>query len=106
MIQMSNIEEVKEKIQQGKLDEAMAMAMIQAMRLEIVTTSNNQDSPSSCRTLIDLLENEIEHELGDSSLEKFHFAEVEKAHGRIIENIQSLQKMFALLQDNLDKFSE
>ena len=103
---MSNIEEVQEKIKQGKLDEAMAIAMIQAMKLEIVTTSSNQNNPSSCRTLIDLLENEIENELGDSTLEKFHFAEVEKAHGKIVENIQSLQKMFTLLQENIDKFPQ
>lgn len=100
---MSNIEEIKEKIKQGKLDEAMAMAMIQAMKLEIVTTSSNHNNPSSCRTVINLLENEIENELGDSSLEQFHFAEVEKAHSQIVENVQNLQKMFALLQENIGK---
>lgn len=103
---MSNIEEIKDKIKAAKLDEAMAMAMIQAMKLEIVTTNSNQNNSSSCRTVINLLENEIENELGDSSLEKFHFAEVEKAHGKIVENVQSLQKMFALLQDNIDKFPQ
>ncbi len=102
---MSSIEEVKNKIKQGQLDEAMAMAMIEAMKLEIVTTSSNPDNPSSCRTLINILENEIENELGDSSLEKFHFAEVEQAHSKILQNVQSLQKMFALLQDNVDKVS-
>ena len=77
---MSNIEEVKEKIKQGKLDEAMAIAMIEAMKLEIVTTNSNPENASSCRTFINVLENEIKHELGDSSLEDFHFSEVEKAH--------------------------
>ena len=103
---MNNIEEVKEKIKQGKLDEAMAMAMIEAMKLEIVTSSSNPNSSSSCRTFINILENEIEHELGDSSLEKFHFLEVEKAHSKILENVQSLQKMFTILQDNMDKLSK
>ena len=103
---MSNIEEVKEKIKQGKLDEAMAMAMIEAMKLEIVTTNSNPDNPSSCRTFINVLENEIKHELGDSSLENFHFSEVEKAHSKILQNVQSVKNMFTLLQENVEKLSE
>ena len=102
---MSKIEEVKAKIKEGKLDEAMAMAMVEAMKLEIITTSTNQDNSSSCRTLIDLLENEIEHELGDNRLEKFHFSQVEQAHGQMLQNVQSLQKMFTFLQKNMDKLS-
>ncbi len=103
---MSNIEQVKVKIKEGKLDEAMAMAMVEAMKLEIITATNSVNNSSSCRTSIDLLENEIEHELGDSTLENFHFSEVENAHNKILQNVQSLQKMFAILQDNLDQLSQ
>ena len=76
------------------------------MKLEIVTTSNSPDNPSSCRTFINILENEIKHELGDSSLENFHFSEVEKAHSKIIQNIKSVQNMFTMLQENVEKLSE
>ena len=98
---MSNTEEVKTKIKQGKLDEAMTLAMIEAMKLEIVTNVSNVDD--SCRTSLSLLENKIEHQLGSQNLQSFHFSEVEKAHSKILENVQNLQQMFTLLQDNLNK---
>ncbi len=111
---MSKIEEVKAKIKAGEINEAMSMAMAEAMKIEVVTTLAEEDKQPSnvyLRTLIDLLQNEIDNEFGESftnnrnasQVEKLHFQEVEIAHGRILQNIQSLQKMFALLQDNLDK---
>ncbi|NCO76354.1 MAG: hypothetical protein GW795_05130 [Cyanobacteria bacterium] len=109
---MSKIEEVKAKIRSGDIEEAMAIAMSEAMKLEIVTTVNNEENHNqivSCRSLIDLLQNEIDHELGDSQnvkqIQNNHFQEVEKSHKRILQNVQSLQKMFTLLQENADKLS-
>jgi hypothetical protein len=104
---MSKIEEVKAKIRNGEIEEAMAIAMSEAMKIEIVTTTSDQDnSPSaSSRTFIDLLQNEIDHELGDPHIENLHFQEVEKAHEKILQNAQSLQKIFNILQQNLDEFS-
>jgi hypothetical protein len=108
---MSKIEEVKAKIRNGDIDEAMAIAMSEALKLEIVTSSSENSQPSQAihlRTVIDLLENEIENELGESfgntannnNIEKIHFQEVETAHQKILQNIQSLQKMFSLIQNN------
>ncbi|MBL1208853.1 hypothetical protein [Geminocystis sp. GBBB08] len=104
---MSKIEEVKAKIRHGEIEEAMAMAMSEVMKIEIVTITNDQyNSPlASCRTFIDLLQNEIDNELGDNSVEHLHFQEVDKAHEKILQNAQSLQKMFNLLQENIDKLS-
>ena len=108
---MSKIEEVKAKIRNGEIDEAMAIAMSEALKLEIVTSSSENAEPSNSiyfRSIIDLLENEIENELGESfgnsqannHIEKIHFQEVETAHQKILQNIQSLQQMFSLIQNN------
>ncbi|BAQ60233.1 hypothetical protein GM3708_639 [Geminocystis sp. NIES-3708] len=104
---MSKIEEVKAKIRNGEIEEAMAMAMSEVMKIEIVTTTNDQNnsSSSSYRTFIDLLQNEIEHDLGENQVENLHFQEVEKAHEKILQNAQSLQKMFNILQTNISEFN-
>jgi hypothetical protein len=102
---MSKIDEVKTKIRNGNINEAIAIAMSEVMKIEIITTTNEQHNSSSCRTFIDLLHNEIDHELGDSQVENLHFQEVEKAHEKILQNADSLQKMFSLLQQNLTEFS-
>lgn len=109
---MSKIEEVKAKIREGNMETAMAMAMAEAMKLEIVTTVNDSDalSHSQCyRSHLDLLNNEIDHQIDEQKnnehLQNLHFQEVEKAHEKILKNVQSLQKMFALLQDNLNELN-
>lgn len=101
---MSKIEEVKGKIRDGDIDQAMAIAMSEALKIEIVTSSS-QDG--NFRSTVNLLENEIEHELGESldgnngdQIKQLHFQEVENANQRILQNIQSLQTMFNLLQEN------
>lgn len=100
---MSKIEEVKAKIRDGDIDQAMAIAMSEALKIEIVTSSS-QDG--NFRSTVNLLENEIEHELGNSlgdncdQIKKLHFQEVGNANQRILQNIQSLQTMFNLLQEN------
>jgi len=106
---MSKIEEVKAKIREGNIESAMAMAMAEAMKIEIVTTVNDENNSSdtySCHSFIDLLQNEIEHRIHENNthphLENIHFQEVEKAHDKILQNIQSLQKMFTLIQQNLE----
>lgn len=109
---MSKIEEIKAKIREGNIETAMAMAMAEAMKLEIITTVNDSDtlSHSHCyRSNLDLLNNEIDHQIDDQrnseQLENLHFQEVGKAHEKILQNVQSLQKMFTLLQDNLSELN-
>ena len=110
---MSKIEEVKAKIRAGEIDEAMSIAMAEAMKIEVVTALSEDEGQSSTvyfRTLIDLLQNEIDNEFSESftehktakQIEKLHFKEVQIAHKIILQNIQSLQKMFKILQDNSD----
>ena len=96
---MDNREKIEAKIQEGKFQEAMNMAILDAMTLQISTSSKDQPD-QEFRTTIDLLENEIENQLGDSSLEKFHFSQVQKTQDMMMNNITSLQKMFTLLQES------
>ena len=98
---MSNREQIEAKIQQGEFQEAMTMAVLEAMKLEIVTSSQGKED-NAYVTKINLLDNEIENKLGDPSLEKFHFSQVEKAQIMMLDNVANLQKMFALLQENID----
>ena len=111
---MSKIDEVKTKIRAGEINEAMSIAMAEAMKIEFVTSLSEDGGKSisvAFRTLIDLLQNEIENEFKESSesnsaikqVENLHFQEVAIAHQRILQNVQSLQQMFELLQDNLKK---
>ena len=108
---MSKIEEVKAKIRSGEINEAMSIALAESMKIEVVTTLSEKEGQSATvyfRTLINLLENEIDNEFSESfeqnttakKVEKLHFQEVKNAHERILKNIQSLQKMFAILQEN------
>ncbi len=108
---MSKIEEVKAKIRAGEINEAMSIAMAESMKIEVLTTLSEEEGQSSTvyfRTLIDLLQNEIDNEFSESfaenktakQVEKIHFHEVEIAHETILKNIQSLQQMFEILQSN------
>lgn len=107
---MSKIAEVKAKIRAGEIDEAMSIAMAESMKIEVVTTLSKGEGQSSTvcfRTLIDLLQNEIDNEFSESvaqnqvgkKVEKLHFQEVKIAHQRILSNIKSLKKMFEILQN-------
>lgn len=109
---MNTLTEIKEKIKAGEIDEAMTMAMAKAMKLEIITfvdDANKQPSPPYLRTIIDLLENEIEHQISEdlinhSSYEKLkqiHDLEVQKGNERILQNIESIQKLFTMIKKNI-----
>ena len=82
----------------------LTMAIMEAMKLEIVTSNQGQEN-QAYRTTINLLENQVEHQLGesDASLEKFHFSQVETAREMMLQNVASLQEIFTLLQENVDR---
>jgi hypothetical protein len=114
---MSIFEEVKAKIKAGEIDEAMSIAMSQALKLEIVTCLSEverQPSPPYLRTFIDLLDNEIEYQvseqmMNDSSynyIQQVHLEQMERGNERILKNIESLQKMFSLLNQTLSQLPD
>lgn len=106
------LEEVKAKIKTGEINEAMAIAFSQAIKLEIVTCISEGEkilSSTRLRTLIDLLNNEIDYQISEdlinnNSYNKFkqiHHSQVEQGNERIIKNVESLQKMFSVLNQTL-----
>jgi ABC-type Zn uptake system ZnuABC Zn-binding protein ZnuA len=114
---MSKLEEVKAKIQAGELSDAMSIAISEAMKLEIVTfLSENEDQPSPpyLRTLIDLLDNEIEYQISEqlmnnnfyNQIKQVHVEQVQQANERILKNVESLQKMFSLLNNSLKEIPQ
>ncbi len=111
---MDTIAEIKAKIKNGEIKEAKSIALTEAMKIELITSLNESTDTTTdiyFRTVIDLLENEIDNEFCHSlnkeentkKLEKMHLEEVEIAHQRILQNVQSLQKMFTIIEDNFDK---
>ncbi|MBF2057954.1 MAG: hypothetical protein IGQ45_12235 [Cyanobacterium sp. T60_A2020_053] len=107
---MSKIDEVKALITAGEIEQARALVLGGALKIEIITSitdGDNSNSDPQIRSVIDLLNNEIEHELDQNILNhrhhqeinNLHFQEVEKAHDTILQNLQSLQQIFSLIQE-------
>ena len=114
---MSILEEIKAKIKAGEIDEAMSIAISEAMKLEIITSVSEvepQISPPYLRTFIDLLKNEIEYQMSDQLLnhnssnyiQKVHLEQVQQGNERILKNVESLQKMFSVLNHTLSELPE
>ena len=119
---MTAIEEFKQKIRERKLLDAFTLAASEAIELKITTwvSSSNletqaiiaQDQPfsESCLcTRINLVNGEINNEIGSEIIKNQDYAELKKLHqeqvktGRetILRNLESLQKMFAILNNTL-----
>ena len=113
---MTSRDNFKAKIKAGKILEALAQAMSKAVELEITTWvadenlgENAQQKPNkpgeSLRTRINFLEGKIENEVGDqflgnspyAELKEFHQEQVQESHHIINNNLNSLQKLFAVL---------
>jgi len=107
-------EEFKAKIKAGEIFEALTLAMSQAIELEITTWVGSSatiinDSPpqpgSRIRTRMNLLNGQMENEVGSQfigngpyqELQKFHQAQVKQGCQMILQNLESLQKMFVVL---------
>ncbi len=111
---MSILEEIKAKIKAGEINEAMSMAISEALKLEIVTSLSEveqQPSTNYLRTLINLLGNEMEYQVSEplisnsayNYVKQVHFEQVEQGNERILKNVESLQKMFSMMNDNLSE---
>ena len=108
---MTSSKEFKQAVREGKLKEALAIAMENVPELHITTWIASADDSShpnerEClRTHINLVEGEIVNEiderlLGDRSLpglQQFHLQQVTRGHQTVSQNIQSLQQIFRLL---------
>ncbi|HIK36831.1 MAG: hypothetical protein NZ901_07705 [Geminocystis sp.] len=101
---MNTLEEVKAKIREGKIDEAKAIAFASLLRIEIETSCDADAKSSSCHSVIDILENEIEHHLGDESLTELHFKEVEKAQQYLIKNSKTFRDLLLIIEESNQDF--
>lgn len=111
------IEDIKTKIKNGQINEAMAEAITEAMKIEIVTClldENQQPSNASIRSVIDLLNNEIDYQISEeliddnfaSQIKKIHHQQMLEANERMVKNIESLQTMFSMINNTLSDLSD
>ncbi len=119
---MTSSENFKKAMREGKLKEALAIAISQVPELKITTsitpsspnsaTENNsqpQNPPSIKRlhTRINLVEGEIHNEISEDlmgnvayqEVQQFHFDQVARGHQIIEKNLESLQNMFSLISN-------
>ncbi len=113
---MAANEEFKGKIKAGEIFEALTLAMSEAIELEITTwvgkegdtTSPDGSEPGKrMRTRMNLVEGTIENEVGSEfigngpyqELQEFHQTQVKLGMQMILDNLESLQKMFIVLSN-------
>ncbi|MEM9543930.1 MAG: hypothetical protein AAGA60_31160 [Cyanobacteria bacterium P01_E01_bin.42] len=126
---MPSSQEFREALQAGKVQEAFTLALTEAVELKITTWVSSSDLDADVnpreatstiapresadeakpghrlRTNINLMQGDIEHEIGDRFLNnnayhellRFHFTQVDKGQQIIEQNIHSLQKIFSLV---------
>lgn len=113
---MSAIEQFKEKIKAGEVYEALTLAMSEAIELKITTHISSSDitdkeSNSYLRTKINLVDGKIENEVGSeligneyyNEILDFHLDQVKEGRHILINNLDSLQKMFVILTNTLSQ---
>ncbi|MEA5469668.1 hypothetical protein [Spirulina sp. 06S082] len=126
---MPSSQEFREALQAGRIQEAFTLALTEAVELKITTWVSSSESDTDrdrdvtvknavsrrsldeskpghrLRTSINLMQGDIENEIGDRFLNnsayhellRFHFTQVDKGQQIIEQNIHSLQKIFSLV---------
>jgi hypothetical protein len=113
---MTAIDQFKEKIKAGNVYEALTIAMSEAIELKITTRitsgdASDDDSNSYLRTRINLVDGKIENEVGSElignesydEILNFHLDQVKEGQQILINNLDSLQKMFVILTNTLSQ---
>ena len=123
---MASSTEFKKALREGKLSEALVIAMGNAPELHITTwisspeDNSAQPSRGKClKTHVNLVEGKIANAIGEDlmgdslygSIQKFHSQQVNQGHQAISENLRSLQQMFRLMtiwqkQQNGEEFQQ
>jgi hypothetical protein len=122
-LSMTTIEKFKKKLEAGEIADALALAMSESMELKITTwvSSESQfldsEEPppgSRLRTRINILEGEIENEIGSeligkeafAELQQLHLEQVEQSREIVLKNLESLQKMMVVLTNTLSELPQ
>jgi hypothetical protein len=119
---MTPLEEFKEKIREGKMFDALAIAMSESIELNITTwvaSAEEQLAETSqpgyrMRTRINLVDGEVDNEIGREfvsnpaygELQKLHMEQVKQGREILLNNLASLQSMFAMLNDTQSTMAE
>lgn len=119
---MTATEQFKDKIQKGEVYDALTLAMSEAIELKITTwvassETDDLDNDSKpgyrMRTSINLVEGKIDNEIGREfasnpayeELQKLHLEQVQQGREIILNNLASLQTIFAMFNDNMTQNS-
>ncbi len=109
---MASNADFQEYIRQGKLAEALSLALSEVVQLQITTTvvqspdlidPNNLDDDRTLKTQINMVDGQITSKLGQGftgayrPLRQFHLEQVKEGSKTIQSNLKSLQKLFRLL---------
>lgn len=115
---MTAIEQFRAKLAAGEINEALTLAMSEAMELKVTTWVASSSNPNSLhesqpgyrwQTRIDIVGGEVENEIGSefiknpaySELQKLHLEQVQQGREFLIANLETLQAMLAICNDPL-----
>lgn len=115
-------DDFKQQLKAGKIVEALTLALSEAIELEITTwvssaepensalLNPNQPQPGhSMRTRINIVDGDIENEIGSlfigsgpyAELQQFHLDQVQEGRQIIQQNLDNLQQLFNVLSTTL-----
>ena len=110
---MASSDDFKAQLKAGNIPEALALALSEAVELKFTTwVPSEEDVEISeaqpghrLRTRINMIEGEVEHEIGEEfigngryrELKQFHLEQVAQGSQLIENNLKSLQKLFEVL---------
>jgi hypothetical protein len=116
------IEEFKEKLRSGEIYDALTIAMSEAIELKVTTwvssaeesqgTLDREPQSGRClRTRINIVDGEVENEIGSdfigneayAELQRFHLEQVREGREILLKNLESLQKMFVVLSNTMSQ---
>lgn len=119
---MAVSEDFKRELKAGNIVDALTLALGEAIELEITTwvssgesdsaTVANQPLPGNCmRTRINIVDGDIENEIGTqfistgpyAELQQFHLEQVHEGRQIIQQNLDNLQQLFTVLTHTLSE---
>ncbi|HAX87389.1 MAG TPA: hypothetical protein DCY91_14280 [Cyanobacteria bacterium UBA11370] len=114
---MTTSDEFKEKLKQGKIVDALTLALAESVELEITTWVSSANSPTTdeppangrMRTRLNIVEGAIDTEVGSqfigngpyTELRDFHMEQVKEGRQIIQNNLDNLQQLFSVLTRTL-----
>lgn len=115
---MAASDDFKQQIRDGNLSDALKLALSEAIHLEITTWVSSPEQGdrtampgSRMRTRINVVDGDIENEIGSQFLEQgpyqelrdFHLGWVQESRAILQENLESLQEIFGTLTYSLQQ---